>query len=577
MDYNKYIHAKEKGRYMKKVLGILLALILILGAGGYFAYRLMNRGSGRVSERVDTLQFISDGKTQDVTDYAMVDGQFYLSVDYIKENLDDSIYYDKQDNIITLANKAGLKRFTPGKSSYSLNESQMELRDPILEKDGKVLLPTEAFIQDYPVDFRYHKESKTMTLDFKDMNYAVGKALEGTLLREAPKSNAPYLTRLTGKEKVIFYGEEGDFYRVRLENGYGGYILKANCKVDFRENKFKSPLAKNEEAQAFEPLHLTWDYTYGNETAARIQAIGPLPGVDVIVPTWFSIKDKEANLIDRGNIDYVNRYRALGIDVWGYIDNSFDPDITHASLTSTKKRQKILRQILALLRKYQMKGINVDFEHVRPEDGPYITQFVQELKALCQDKDIKISVDVTPQITKDPEKQIYDREKLGQAADYLVLMAYDQHWSSSDKAGSVAEYSWVESHLNTLFRTVDKEKIILGVPLYTRLWTEENGKVQSKNISMAQIQEFLAKTGAQPKWDDKIKQYVVDTNQGKIWIEDENSLKYKASLVPKYGLPGLASWRKGFETPNIWPVLDTSIHQGKKESLGIWPRLKKAV
>ncbi len=541
---------------MKKVLTILLILVLILGAGGYAAFRFLNRGSGTVSDQAKGLAFISDGKNQKAEDFALIDGQYYLSFDYIKKNLDETVYYDKNEEIITFTNKTGLKRFKVDENTFTLNGQEMALRDPIVVKEDKVLIPTEAFIHDYPVEFRYHKDSNKLTLDFTDANYAVGSALKGTLLREEAKSSSPYITRINGDEKITFYGEEGDFYRVRLENGYGGYLLKSNCKVDFQENKFKAPFAKNEEAQVSEPLHLTWDYIYGKENQDRINAIQSLPGVDIIVPTWFSIQDKEGTVYDRGNVAYINKYRSLGTDVWGYLDNSFDPDITHATLSSTAKRDKILKQVMSLLSVYHMKGINIDFEHVRIEDGPYITQFVQELKALCFDKGIKVSVDVTPQLSRDPKKEVYNRKALAKAADYLVLMAYDQYWASSNEPGSVAEYNWVESHLNTLFRTVPKEKLLLGVPLYTRLWTKTNGNWSSKNIPMGQASPYLS----QSKWDSKIKQYVFDRGDEKIWIENVDSLKCKASLVPKYNLAGLASWRKGLETPDVWQVLNQAIH-----------------
>lgn len=564
--YNRRVHANNGHAEripMKKVLSILLILIILFGAGGYLAFRFLNRGSGEVSSQADGLAFISDGISQDSKDFALIDGQYYLSLDYIQKNLDETVYYDKNEGIVSFTNKQGLKRLKIDEDTFTLNGKTMELRDPVIQKDDTILIPTEAFIHDYPVEFRYHKESNKLNLDFTNVDHAVGSALKGTLLREKANSSSPYITRIQGDEKIIFYGEEGDFYRVRLENGYGGYLLKSNCKVDFRENKFKGPFAKNEEAQVQEPLHLTWDYIYGKENQERINAIQKIPGVDIIVPTWFSIQDKEGTVYDRGNVAYVNKYQGLGIDVWGYIDNSFDPEITHASLSSTAKRDKVLDQVMSLLRIYHMKGVNVDFEHVNLEDGLYITQFVQELKALCYQEDIKVSVDVTPQLSRDPNKEVYNREKLAKAADYIVLMAYDQYWSSSEKPGSVAEYKWVESHLNTLFRSVPKEKIILGVPLYTRLWTQSNGKWTSKNITMGQAGSYLASQGQKAKWDDVIKQYVLDTDTEKIWLENSDSLKYKAGLVPKYGLRGLASWRKGLETPDVWTVLDQAIHLDK--------------
>ena len=206
---------------MKKVLSILLILVLLLGAGGYVAFRMLNRGSGEVSSQAKGLAFISDGKSQDSKDFALIDGQYYLSLDYIQKNLDETVYYDKNEGLITFTNKQGLKRLKVDEDTFTLNGKKMELRDPVIQKEDTILIPTEAFIHDYPVEFRYHKESNKLNLDFTNVDHAVGRALKGTLLREKADSSSPYITRIQGDEKIIFYGEEGDFYRVRLEMAMG--------------------------------------------------------------------------------------------------------------------------------------------------------------------------------------------------------------------------------------------------------------------------------------------------------------------------------------------------------------------
>lgn len=205
-----------------------------------------------------------------------------------------------------------------------------------------------------------------------------------------------------------------------------------------------------------------------------------------------------------------------------------------------------------------MKGINIDFEHTKVEDRDNITAFVSEFREKAGD-DFIITVDVTPQISSDVTKEPYDRKALAEISDYVVVMAYDQHWGSSDEAGSVAQYKWVEGSINVLFRNVANRKMILGVPLYTRLWKESNGKVTSKTISMGEVANIIASKGLKPTWDKESQQNYVEYEENgaiyKIWIEDANSLEKKVSLVNKYNLAGVGSWRLGFETQNIWDVI----------------------
>ena len=156
----------------------------------------------------------------------------------------------------------------------------------------------------------------------------------------------------------------------------------------------------------------------------------------------------------------------------------------------------------------------------------------------------------------------FDRNVIGDVADYIVFMAYDQYGVSSDKAGTTAGYNWVELSLNKFLTTeeIEPEKIILAVPLYTRLWTEDsNGKImRNPTVSMKDIDSVIPE-GVERNWLDDEKQYYVeyeeDGNKKKMWIEDITSLKEKVSLIKNNNLAGVASWQKGMETNEFWKML----------------------
>lgn len=214
-----------------------------------------------------------------------------------------------------------------------------------------------------------------------------------------------------------------------------------------------------------------------------------------------------------------------------------------------------------------MKGINIDFEHTYVDDRDNITAFVEELRESAGDNFI-ITVDVTPQISSDVTKEPYDRKALSEISDYIVVMAYDQHWASSNESGSVAQYKWVEGSINVLFKNIPNKKMILGVPLYTRLWKESGGKVTSKTISMDDVANLIASKDLKPTWDKESQQNYIEYEENgstyKIWIEDANSIEKKVSLVNKYNLAGVGSWRLGFETNNIWDVISKELDKTNK-------------
>jgi spore germination protein YaaH len=134
-----------------------------------------------------------------------------------------------------------------------------------------------------------------------------------------------------------------------------------------------------------------------------------------------------------------------------------------------------------------------------------------------------------------------------------MLMTYDQHWSTSPVAGSVAQITWVENNLKKVIELVPKEKLLLGLPFYTRVWKDEPGKkLTSSAVSMSTAKKLIKDNNATVKWDEISGQfyseYKKDGIDYKIWLEDENSINLKSSLVQKYELAGTASWSKGRET-----------------------------
>ena len=213
---------------------------------------------------------------------------------------------------------------------------------------------------------------------------------------------------------------------------------------------------------------------------------------------------------------------------------------------------------------YGFQGINIDFENIHIKDKDLLTQFVRELYPVFKENGLMVSMAISPISTSENWSLSFDRQRLANTTDYLVLMAYDQHWASSPIAGSVAQYSWVESSIKGVLELIPNNKLILAVPYYTRLWTEVDDKVLSQAISMESANSFIEKNNVELIWDDESMQYYGELDRDgeliKLWLEDRNSIKYKASLINKYNLAGIASWRKGFETADIWEVINTELN-----------------
>ena len=194
------------------------------------------------------------------------------------------------------------------------------------------------------------------------------------------------------------------------------------------------------------------------------------------------------------------------------------------------------------------------------EAVPHFLEFLRELSIECRERGLTLSVDNPP-----PQNytKYYNRKEQASVVDYVVIMGYDEHYNGSEEAGSVSSLPWVIEGVEDTLKEVPAEKIIHGIPLYTRLWKTSAGIVTSEAISMPQAQEVIEVHKVETYWNKEVHQNYGKYEEGndvyEIWLEDADSIAEKVKLVPKYGLAGVAEWKLGFEDPGIWSVINENL------------------
>lgn len=550
---------------MKKYIAIIFILAILLG-GSFIIYQRYQPSQSVISFSEDLYLMVEDIVIEDGQPVIYQDGILYFSFEILKEYIDENIFYDQAEELVIFTDDEKVKRYKIDEREATVNSKKFFINNVIIKIEDKVYIPIDLFLADYDIEIHYYEDTNAVVMDYIDVYYLTGEVvLSGAAIRTDLDIKAPMLTSELEVGRIVFvYGEFEKWYKVRTIEGIPGFIDKKYLKLNHIKDIYKTELkSKTEKKEAnTKKINLTWDYTYGK--VKNTNNIVQIPGLNTVSPTWFSIVDEEGKIYDKGNADYVNKYKKLDYEIWPLFDNSFDPDMTHEVLKYSSKREKIINDLLALYISYGFHGINIDFENVHLKDKDLLTQFVRELYPLFKANNMTVSMDVTALSTSENWSLSFDRVRLQDTTDYLVLMAYDQHWASSPIAGSVAEYTWVERSLLKVFDLIPREKLILAVPFYTRLWTIDEGKVSSQAISMEAANKFIEKNNIQLVWDDKAGQFFgeleKDNKLYKIWLEDVKSLEYKISLIHKYDLAGVASWRKGFESPDIWVSLNKVLH-----------------
>lgn len=495
-----------------------------------------------------------------------------LPLDFVQKWIDPTIIYEKSSDSVIITTKDKVIRMKTTELSALMNEKPISLSFPVEKKEDNIYLPVEPLKQLYAFEIRESAKSGAILL-FKQgdvIKWGKHTGKKETQLRTEATIKAPIIATIAVNEQVMIIGIEEDWYKVQLESGPIGFVRKSEIMEDHEET---IPL-QVQSVSTYVPwkpitgkLNMTWEHVISKNPDTS--KIGEMPGLQVISPTWFSVADSEGRISNLADAFYVKWAQDRNYQVWALFSNGFDADRTNKVLASYDLRMKMIKQLLGFAQTYKLQGINIDFENVYLKDKENLVQFVREMTPFMHEQGLSVSIDVTPKSTNEMWSVFYDRPALAEVVDYMMLMAYDEYWATSPKSGSVSSLPWVERSVTALLTTdkIPPSKLVLGVPFYTRQWTEEtkNGKLTttSKTLTMEAAQTIIKDKKLTPTFLADTGQNYVEYKDGskliRIWLEDEVSIKARLALVDKYNLAGVATWRRGFEKSAIWDVMKDNL------------------
>ncbi|MFC4777143.1 glycosyl hydrolase family 18 protein [Paenibacillus sp. GCM10023252] len=482
------------------------------------------------------------------------------------------IVYEPSSGTIILTTVDKVLRLSTNSLTAKMNQQTYDLTIGAEVKDGEAYIPITPLEELYGLKAEMAANSGMITLRMAghSLPMAVSEGDDGTAVRSEPTIRAPIIEQVNTGAALKIWGEKNGWYEAQGPDGHPGYVKKDSVTLTSVD---QVPQPKREQPfVAWKVLgtkiNMTWEAVY--ERNPKVADIGALEGVNVVSPTWFELQDGEGKIKSKADPGYVKWAHGRGMQVWALFSNGFETERTTKALASADTRFKMIQQLLAYAELYNLQGINLDFENVLTADREELVQFVRELTPLLHEQGLVVSIDVTPKSNSELWSLFLDRKALGSIVDYMMVMAYDEHWASSPKAGSVASLGWTERSLTRILEEDDvpPSKIILSMPLYTRIWTEQQDaegklKVSSKSVSMNRVKEIVAAKKLKPVFDEEAGQnYVEYTESGtrnRIWIEDDRSMQARVALVHKYQLAGAATWARSFQTDSIWKTIDQAL------------------
>ena len=513
----------------------------------------------------------------------------YISLDDIKNYYDSYIYLDEKYNYIVVSGNGYLACFDVNAETVKINGKTSKAK--IINKNSLTYVPINMLEDAYNINVEYKEKTNTVTIESLDKELKQAKLNKNVSVKSKTTSLSRSLEKLESGDIVFIKesqqiqnnGNTGDsqnliekiksfakklknnndkeWIYVRTKNGTTGYIRKDNIGdiTTVREDK------KVEK----ETISLVWDYFENTIAIPKNDANTSYNGINVVSPSFLFVDENgniKENIGDAGK-NYISWAKSKGYKIWPIVkcDNLLTENM-RGVLNDYKKREKLIDQIVNSCKNYNFDGVNIDMENINQEDKDEFSRLIIELKPRLENMNMKLSVDVTAPDGSPNWSLCYDRKVIGDVADYIVFMAYDQTSRKSTKVGSNASYLWVENNIKKFIKNceVDSSKIVVAIPFYSRLWKinpdgtvaggyDINIKNQSKYLNKATTKEWL---------DDAKQNYIEYQESGytyKMWVEDEESIKQKLNLINEYNLAGAAFWEKGCEDDSIWNIIKEKI------------------
>ena len=555
----------EKKKKMIIKVGIIILAIIILFVIATIANNYIILDSNTTTNLVINNKNVTSDLRNDIL---QENGVIYLSEDDIANFFDKHIYLEEENNRIITTYNTKIAEVSLKENVMNINGADKTTSAHAIERDGVIYIPISEMTEVYDIEIGNIEETDVITMDSLDREQRKAVITSNLAVKSSTNFIARTVDRVKKGEEVIVISSDGGYSRIRTPNGKLGYV-----KTNKLENEYVVREAIPEEKQVEGKINMTWDY-YSEVGSAPDRTGTTIEGVNVVSPAFFYI-DEDGNFrenIGENGEAYIDWAHGNGYKVWPMVSNAVAAkeslEITSEIMNSYQNRKALIENIVDACIEYDLDGINIDFENMKQEDIDVYSRFIIELTPRLDDMGKVVSVDVTAPDGGETWSMCFDRNVIGDVADYIIFMAYDQNGISSTTPGTTAGYNWVELNLVKFLQTeeIDSDKLILGIPFYTRIWTEDaNGNVvRNSTVAMEDINEVLPE-GIEKTWDDDLKQYYVRYQDGEytreMWIEDIESLKAKVSLVNENNLAGVASWQYGMETDDVWSMIKQELEQ----------------
>ena len=567
---------------MKKIIPILIAVVLIVIIGAGTVAGMLYEKYSYSKERADlTSYFQVQGEEKAIMlqdemiaeKAIMKNGRCYLDMDTVTTYFNEIFYVDLSEQILLYTTATEVIRTDFGSSIMRVNGAETDLGYEIVYSENDVIYIALDYVKLY-TNLSYEIFDQHMQIYNTWGSRTVAALKKDTAIRERGGVKSAILKDLVKGEQVEILEKMENWSKVKSQDSFIGYVEN---KMLMNETQVEETPVTDYQAPEYTTNQLDGKVSLGwhsiggvggNDTLDSMVA-GTI-GMNVIAPTWFSLSDNEGNFESFGTVSYVDRAHNKGLEVWGVLDdfnynNVHDAGIdVYAVLSSTAKRTRLVEGITEVAVSLGLDGINLDFERVTAECGEHYVQFIRELSVQCRENGLTFSIDSYVPFNFNSYLR---RDIQGQVADYVIIMGYDEHWHGSGDPGSVASIDYVSNGIDKTLEQVPKEKVVNGLPFYSIVWKTVGADVTDVYLTLNNTKNYLdtlAKQGINGEWDEETQQMYYEWKSGgatyQLWAETEESLAVKINVMKAKDIAGVAVWRLGYGTKDIWQMISAYVN-----------------
>lgn len=561
---------KEQQKKKAALVLVVLILIVLVGAAGVGSF-LINRykpGTEYMAGNEyfnltdeNSVALIQNGELLE-EQAVLIGGEPYAAYTYVESQLNSCFYWDEETKGILLTTSGGVQTLLPGDAAVAKTPGGQPAVQQ--ESDGKVYISLDVVKEYTDLDYAYYSNPNRVVIrnEWDGVEQATVQS-DTAQVRQKGGIKSLILADVQKGDTLLYLENLDNWCKVMTADGYTGYIQTEDIS---EPEAIEARTAKKDSYERItrdHKINLVWHQSTSTESNdAMAEMTAEMTGVNVISPTWFSVTDETGTISSLASADYVKLAHDAGREVWGLIDNfneAFDEttDLAYASV-----RSRIIEQLLAEAASCGMDGINVDFENLKEAGIPHYLQFLRELTSAAHAQNLVVSVD-TP--VPQAYTMYYQRGEQARFVDYMIVMAYDEHFAGSEEAGSVSSLPFVQQAVEEMTRVMPADQVICGIPFYTRVWTEKFGQsaITSEVLGMDGAKNYAKENQMTETWDASLGQNVatVETSDARytIWMEDEQSMEEKLKVIQSADLAGVAEWKLGFECADVWSLISEYI------------------